>query len=198
MTIAQRSPLGPAKFLVLWTAANLLGGFIVGFLENNGLQFMATLVLAGAIAGACQWLVLRYAGYRLRWWAIASALGWIVGTFVRAFSQALYGPIATALYQQFGLWEGFWLNLLAAPITVLGMAVAQSILLGRGGRWTGGWLLASLLGGVALGVVGAGLCAAFCPSLSRSAVGIVDGLGWAGYGVITGVGWLMLSSAETE
>ncbi|MGB3613791.1 MAG: hypothetical protein WBA10_08360 [Elainellaceae cyanobacterium] len=176
------------QFLALWIGANFFGGTVVGFLENNGLQFAATLILAGAILGVLQWGVLRYAGYPARWWPMASALGWIGGTLVRAFGQDLYYPMAMALWQQFGLWESLWLNVVGDPISVLGMAIAQSLVLRRRGRWTV-WLLASLMGGIGLGVVSSGLCAAFCPSLSRTVVGGLYGLGWATYGLVTGIAW---------
>jgi len=185
---SRRTPANAILFLVLWVGANFLGGTIVGVLENNGLQFAATLVLAGAIVGSLQWGVLRYTGYSARWWPVASALGWIGGTLLRTFGQDLYRPVATALWQQFGLWDALWINVVAAPIAVLCMAIAQSLVLGRRGRWMV-WLLASLVGGIGLGVVSSGLCAAFCPSLSRQVVGALYGAGWATYGLVTGIAW---------
>ncbi len=40
------------KFIALWMIANATGGFLVGFLEGNGLQFTATIGLTGAILQA--------------------------------------------------------------------------------------------------------------------------------------------------
>ncbi|NEP18279.1 MAG: hypothetical protein F6J97_15470 [Leptolyngbya sp. SIO4C1] len=178
------------KFLSLWIAANLLGGFFVGLLENNGLQFMATLILTGAIVGSLQWWVLRQTESGLRWWPLVSALGWIASTFLMIFSQGLYSPVVNFLWQQFGLWEVFWLNLVTGPISILGMALAQGYLLSRRGRFIGPWLLASLLGGAAYGMVSASLCAAVCQALPTALVGLVNGAGWAAYGLFTGAALL--------
>ena len=99
----------PARFLTLWVLANLAGGCLIGFLENNGLQFMATLILSGAIIGSFQWLLLRRLG-GFRWWPIASALGWIAAAYLDMGIRWLYVP----LLNQIGLSpsdEGFLLNL---------------------------------------------------------------------------------------
>lgn len=185
----------PVRFLFLWVLANLIGGFLAGFLEDNGLQFMATLVLTGAIVGTAQWLVLRpWGGFR--WWPVASAIGWIVGTFSASLLQGLYRPAVDFLWHQVGLWEVFWINLIAQPLWVLTMAIAQGIILRRralrrvppaSNRPVGVWILASLAGAVGHGAVSASLCAAWCPALPSALVGIVNGLGWATYGLITGL-----------
>jgi hypothetical protein len=192
----------PLRFLIVWIGANLLGGFIVGLLENNGLQFMATLILTGAIVGSLQWVVLRKTGSGFRWWPVASAIGWIVGTLVVSGSYALFPPISDGLRNQFGLWEVFWLNLVTTPISVLAMALAQSLILSgksrSAGVAVGSWLLASIIGGAMLGAVSAALCAAFCQALPSVLVGLVDSLGWAVYGLVTGLSWLWLSGRDPE
>lgn len=170
--------------------ANLAGGFIVGFLENNGLQFMATLVLTGAIVGTMQWFVLRNWG-RFRGWPLASSIGWIISTVLNRLINSLTEPLANFLWHQAGLWEVFWINLINQPLWILGMAIAQSVFLARRGA-VGLWILASLIGAAANGAVSASLCAVWCQELPTALVGIVNGLGWATYGVVTGLAAIKL------
>ncbi len=196
----RQSAIAPSRslssFLGLWVGANFLGGFVVGLLENNGLQFMATLVLTGAIVGTAQWLVLKPQG-GFRWWPLASALGWIVSTLAVTALGGVYQAVADLLWQSFGLWEVFWLNLVRAPLAIAGMALAQGWILQRHGRLPWGWLLVSLLGGALQGAVGAALCALLCPILPSLLVGLVHGLGWAAYGLATGI-WLVRQRAGIE
>ncbi|PSN12001.1 hypothetical protein C7271_23995 [filamentous cyanobacterium CCP5] len=187
----------PARFLALWVLANLTGGFLAGFLEENGLQFMATLVLTGAIIGTAQWIVLRNRG-GFRWWPLISAMGWILSTLGTSLFQGLYRPAIEFLWNQVGLWEVFWINLFSQPLWILGMAIAQSLVLGSS-RAAGVWLLASLVGAAANGVVSALLCRAWCPALPAALVGIVNGLGWATYGIVTGMAAIkLLGHSPTE
>ncbi|MBD0336261.1 MAG: hypothetical protein ICV62_12290 [Cyanobacteria bacterium Co-bin13] len=191
MTRAVAGQAQPPLFLLMWVLANLLGGFVVGFLESNGMQFAATLVLTGAVLGTLQWSVLRHTVQQVRWWPWASALGWIVGSLVLSLSIDLYTPLVNALWQQFGLWEVFWLNLVTGPVPVLTMALAQALVLNRRIR-PSQWLLVNLAAGVVKGGVGAAMCAAVCPSLPIALVGIVNGVAWTTYGVITGIALLYL------
>ncbi|HSM80887.1 MAG TPA: hypothetical protein VLS96_04335 [Nodosilinea sp.] len=192
------------RFLGLWVGANLVGGFVIGLLESNGLQFMATLVLTGAVVGTAQWLVLKPQG-GFRWWPLASALGWIVSTLAVASLGGVYQPVANLLWQTFGLWEVFWLNLVRAPLAVVGMALAQGWLLQRHGRFAAGqaaptlwgWLGVSVLGAALQGAVSATLCALLCAVLPSLLVGLVNGLGWAAYGLVTGI-WLIRQRAGRE
>lgn len=195
MTEGLNNRLGrqQGQFLLIWSLANLLGGFGVGLLENNGLQFAATLLLTGVVVGWLQGSVLhQYRALRLSVsrWTLVSTVGWILGSLVLTASGSLYRPIANALWSQFGLWEVFWLSLFTAGIPTLGMALAQSGLLHRKAQPIGIWLVASGLGGVAQGVVSATLCAAICPVLPQLLVGLVNGLGWWVYGLITGCAWI--------
>ena len=41
----QPSKAKKIKFLLVWIIANSIGGFLIDFLENNGAQFVATLLL---------------------------------------------------------------------------------------------------------------------------------------------------------
>ena len=176
------------RFFLWWIIANSLGGYFVGFLGGN--EHFVYLFLTGAIIGSLQWWVLKRQGRRFRLWPVASAGGWIIGVYVMAFSQAVYAPVVEMLWNQFGLWEVFWLNFVAEPISTLGMGIAQGFVIGFRGRFIGMWLLASLIGGAAHGMLGAAGCAAFCHSLPS---GLAHGLGWAGYGVFTGLAWLVSS-----
>ena len=188
----------PIRFLTLWVLANLAGGYLVGFLENNGFQFMATLILSGAIIGSFQWLLLRRLG-GFRWWPIASALGWIAAVYLDMGIRWLYVP----LLNQIGLSpsdEGFLLNLgLSRSVWISGMAIAQGVAVRpQRCRWTGVWLLSSLLGGAVATLLSRGLCATFCAALPPSLVGLVAGAGWAAYGLITGLVWLFLSGRHSD
>ncbi|MEO1069536.1 MAG: hypothetical protein AAFW95_10515 [Cyanobacteria bacterium J06638_6] len=176
----------PIRLLSAWVLANLIGGFVVGFLENNGFQFMATLIWSGAIVGSFQWLVLRGQG-QFGWWPMASATGWIVSTLVTSRADGFYRPLVEGLWSWLGGWEVLWLNVITEPMNILGMAIAQSLMLKPRGRSTGIWILASLVGAGVQGGVSATLCANFCAVLPTTLVGIVHGLGWAAYGVVTGV-----------
>jgi hypothetical protein len=193
---AIASPASIPRFLGLWVSANFGGGFVVGLLENNGLQFMATLMLTGAVVGTAQWWVLKSRG-GFRGWPLASTLGWIISTLAVVALGGVYQPVVDLLWQSFGLWEVFWLNLVREPLAVAGMALAQGWILQRHGRTPWGWLLVSLLGAALQGAVSATLCALLCQNLPRLLVGLVNGFGWAVYGLATGL-WLTRQRAGIE
>ena len=184
------------KFLLAWIIANSIGGFLIGFLENNGAQFMATLFFSGAIIGSLQWAVFRWIGTKgLQWtlWPIVSALGWIITTALSTLFIHL-DSLTETLVSQVGLWEVFWLNLLLQPVWIICMAIAQGIILGyhtrRRMRILGIWLAASCLGAAIHGATNAVLCSQFCQTLPKLLVGIVAAKGWAIYGIITGLAML--------
>ena len=191
---------GKTNLLLAWIIANSVGGFLIGFLENNGAQFMATLFLSGAVVGSLQWIVLRSMGKRgLPWviWPIASGLGWILSTLLSIVTLSTT-TIAGSLMAQFGLWEAFWINLILRPIEISCMAAAQGVILGYSthfkARILGIWILASCLGGALHGAVSALLCDAFCPVLPSAIVGIVHSMGWAAYGITTGIALVQILS----
>lgn len=199
LAFSQLTRISSARFLGLWVGANFLGGFLIGTLENNGLQFMATLVLSGAIVGSLQWAVLRSWGRGVRWWPIASALGWIVGVYLDTGTRWLYEPLMI----QLGLPpsdEGFLLSLtLHGAIWTLGMAIGQCLVVRyHSRRWTGMWLLSSLVGGAGAAMISRGFCLAFCAALPRSLVGLTSGMGWAAYGLVTGLVWLCVSGRRSD
>jgi hypothetical protein len=83
------------------------GGSLLGFLplgwglavadthgDNVSVWFVAlptwvvllvAIAVAGAVAGAMQWLVLRLWVSRAGWWVLASSIGWVAATFVYAY-----------------------------------------------------------------------------------------------------------------
>ncbi|MGJ3245738.1 MAG: hypothetical protein ACFE0I_06640 [Elainellaceae cyanobacterium] len=195
----KETSLNRSQFLLRWVFANLLAGFIVGFLEENGMQFAATLFWAGAIVGSLQWVVLRQVMQLVQWWPLVSTVGWIVGSLIATLSGSFYRPIVETLWNHLGLWEVFWLNIITGPIPVLGMAIAQGLVLSQktriSGRFISLWILASAIAGAVKGGTSAAFCAALCYFLPSILVGIVAGLGWAAYGVLTGLVLLRLFNA---
>ena len=195
---AKRSQL---QVFLAWVVANFIGGCLVGYLEDNGAQFLATLVLSGAIIGSSQWLVLRWMGQRgTRLWPLVSAVGWVVGIFL-SFAVPT-GSLAAGLWQQLGLWEVFWLNALNQPLWITGMAIAQGAMLSaslpRPMRTLGIWLLASWLGAALHGAVSAWLCRAYCSALPLPLIGVVAGSGWALYAAVTGFALLAISNSSNN
>ncbi|MEM6590915.1 MAG: hypothetical protein AAF651_03555 [Cyanobacteria bacterium P01_C01_bin.73] len=182
------------RTLTAWLVANFIGGCIIGYLESNGLQFMATLILSGAIAGSAQWVVLKCLDYRgRRWslWPLVSCVGWIAGVML---SLSLSEPIAyikDGLIQNLGLWNIFGLNVVNRTLWITVMAIAQgtifSISMQSRAQVIGVWLLASWVGAALHGAIATALCSAYCQVLPPSLMGIIEGGGWAAYGVVTGL-----------
>ncbi|MEO1181312.1 MAG: hypothetical protein AAFX51_10765 [Cyanobacteria bacterium J06636_28] len=194
----QPSKAKKIKFLLVWIIANSIGGFLIDFLENNGAQFIATLLLSGAIIGSMQWAVFIWVGLKgLKWllWPTASAMGWIISTALSSFHIRL-DSLTETLASQVGLWEVFWLNLLLQPTWIIGMAIFQGLILGyrtrRRGRVLGVWLAASCLGAAIHGATSAALCRQFCWTLPRPLLGIIEAKGWAVYSIITGLALLWI------
>lgn len=176
------------KLLLWWALANGLGGAIVGFLEARHFQFLATLVLTGPILGICQWLVLgRYLG-KVRWWAMATTFGWLLAIQISIRARDLLDPTIDFLYAVGGLWEVFWLNVVNTAVRLAVLAVVQWLVLRPRGPNAGLWVLASAVGGVFNGAIGATICAKVCSLLAVGVgLGISQGLGWLAYGIVTGL-----------
>ncbi|MGD1953476.1 MAG: hypothetical protein ACFB14_28090 [Leptolyngbyaceae cyanobacterium] len=190
------------KLFLAWIFANAIGGFLVGFLESNGAQFLATLFLSGAILGTSQWLIFRGLNAKgLRWtlWPVVSALGWITGVML----SLLVSPIKDAVLSplQDSAWELFWSNLISQPMYIFGMAIAQGMILSYHARHRlraiGVWLLASCLGAALHGAIAVLLCRSVCQTLPRALIGIIDSKGWGLYGIITGIAllWVLPNKA---
>ncbi|ESA36885.1 hypothetical protein N836_04820 [Leptolyngbya sp. Heron Island J] len=190
------------KLFLAWILANAIGGFLVGFLENNGAQFMATLLLSGAILGTSQWLIFRWLNAKgLRWtlWPVASALGWIISTMIGILVSPIIPGVLSSAATSTG--EIFWLNFINQPMYIICMAIAQGMILSYHARYRlrtiGVWLLASCLGAALHGAVSALICHSVCQTLPSTLIGIVESKGWAVYGIITGFAllWVLPTSA---
>lgn len=185
--------LHSGRFLTGWIAANFVGGFLVSTLENNGLSFAATIFLTGLTVGTLQWWVLRQAGGRLKWWPLASAVGWIAGILLWSLAWGWFAPELNGLLSPLALGEKVWGGMTWVS-WMMGMAIAQALIMGRHSRFASTWLVASFLGSIAQDIVQKSLCAFACQSLSSGLIGIVHGLGWAVYAVITGLALLRVQN----
>jgi len=189
-SIASR-PLPSARFFGGWVLVNLLGGWLVGFLENNGFQFMATLFFSGAVIGSGQWLLLKRLG-GFRWWPIASALGWILGVLLETGTRGLYQSVLEELGLALSN-ENFPLSvILSQSVWILGMAIAQALILRCRDRAAGVWIGVSLIGMATHSVISLNFCASFCGALPAWSSGLASGVGWAAYGVVTGLAIIKL------
>lgn len=180
-----------------WTLASALGGATVGALEEGRFQFFATLVLTGPVIGVVQWLVIRRYIRAYGWWVVASTLGWCIGINFRFLLVGILNPLIQSLWQEFGLWEVFWLSTVKEPVTLTVYGASQWLILRCRLSHAGWWILASAVGGVVKGGVGATVCAVACQPIAASvrngqvgaiaATALSYGAGWAGYGVVTGM-----------
>jgi hypothetical protein len=162
-----------------WAIANAIAGAITGALEEGGFQFAATLLFSGVFAGIAQWLLLRRR-LPVRWWAIATPIGWILGLFL----QLALRPSLPVFYDR----------LLFYFLPSMGMAIAQILVSPIVPRL--GWVGAGGLGGMANALLASAVCNAVCQSLLTAFPGhltvitvtaITYGSGWLAYGLITGV-----------
>lgn len=161
-----------------WVVINAIAGAITGALEEGGFQFAATLLFSGVLVGIAQGWWLRRCRLSVRWWAIATAIGWISGQFLQ---MALRDNLAGLDGQAF-----FYF------IPTVGMAIAQSLVSPLAHlRWIG----MSALGGMANAIVSSAICAAICQPMLMAIPGrftailttaMTYGGGWLGYGLITG------------
>jgi hypothetical protein len=193
--------------LLEWLTLHTFAGMTIGALEAGQFQLMATLVFSGLLVGVAQWLVLRQVLRHSARWILASAIGWIVGVQLMIGLGGLLDPIVTRFTELSG-WEVFWLNVTQQPIALLGMGIAQSVLLrslrAQTDEWLPlSWVGVSVLGGAVQGGGSAMFCAVFCPTLTEPLGGIlttaiVYGVGWFGYSFVTAalLGKLLSSSVS--
>ncbi|MEM8545766.1 MAG: hypothetical protein AAGF66_17430, partial [Cyanobacteria bacterium P01_H01_bin.119] len=160
------------RVLIAWIVANFIGGCIIGHLESNGLQFMATLFLSGAIAGSLQWVTLKWLGRRGRRWALwplASLVGWIVGFLLFVGLSMPIAYVKDEMLRNLGLWDTFWFSVVNTPLWITVMAIAQGSILSFSMpsrvKMIGIWLLASWVGAALHGAIAAALCRAYCQAL---------------------------------
>lgn len=171
-----------------WIIASTAGGAVVGLLEVR-FQFLATLVLAGFVVGAAQWLILRAYIAHAWLWIIASGVGVILGNLlqieIRGSSQ-----LTTWLSEHLGLWEVFWLNFVSQPIVLVIASLLQWLILRRY-RQSLWWIPVSLVGGMLLGATSATFCSVGCDAVASSvnaqvSTALTYASGWAAYGMVTG------------
>lgn len=176
-----------------WVLASGLGGATVGWLEAWRFQFAATLLFAGFIVGLAQWLVLRR---QLRWswlWPLVTGFGLILGNLLSLFLPPST-ILATWLWQQLGLWEVLWLNVVNSTIAMTVMGGVQLALLRRYPRsWR--WVPISALAGLLMGATGASVCYVACDAIASAAgsplsTAVTYGSGWVMQGIVTG--WLLI------
>jgi hypothetical protein len=187
-----------------WVLANAASGAIVGALEEGGFQFFATLVLTGPVLGIAQWLVLRQYLQSTGRWVLASTGGWWLAISVRILLGGVLNPLAQLLWNRYGLWEVFWIDLVKEPVTLAVFGTVQWLVLQRYLWHTGLWVLASTVGGAVKGTLGSAVREVAYETVAAASIwnGQVDamvtaavsyGVGWAGYGVVTAVGlvWIL-------
>lgn len=183
----------PSRLLPLlagWIVVNFLGGALGGLLEAR-LQFLGTLVLVGSTVGVLQWFLLRRYLTHPVGWAWAMVLGWPLGSLLRVAMGDFFTPLMTTLTLKGWLWEVFWLNLFEMPVTLAVIGLLQALWLPPRCQTVPSWLLANIVGGAALGGVGATVCFYACDAITGVAgattTGLVLGaLSWSGYALVTG------------
>jgi hypothetical protein len=117
-------------------------------------------------------------------------------------------PLVQQLWQRYGLWEVFWLNLVQEPVNLAIFSAVQGLVLPGYLRPASLWVLASTVGGAVKGAVDSTVCAVACQavaaSVSSGQVGAIVtaavsyGSGWAGYGGVTGILLMWLLQTHTE
>lgn len=176
-------------FFALWTGATAAGGALAAFMEAGGWQFLATLVFTGFFIGAAQWPILWRWGFNAGW-ILLSGVGWIMGVLLAGALPT--GQLATSLFEQYGMWEVFWLNTLNLPLWLLPMLLLQAYAL-RGRMNLLLWLLMGLLGAVCYGMLSATLCLLLCDALPTLIGTTLASFGaWSVFGALTGAALLNL------
>lgn len=103
--------------------ATTLGWFFGGLITSP-----LTIVISGLLVGVFQWLVLQGRITRPWRWIFSSFCGWIIGYFISVYG-ALLG---------FEIFDG--------AIFGLTVGIAQWIILRNELRWTGWWIIFSIVG----------------------------------------------------
>ena len=177
-----------------WVLVSTLAGALVGAGEGGVMQFFASLFLEGFVVGAAQALVIRALLPR-SWpsWIFATGLGAFVTTALRTHPaiQTLLqlDTLIQHLWQTYGLWEVFWLNLVHQTMRWGVVGVLQWLVLRSLPRaWI--WLPLSLVAGLLYGASSPTACLLACDAVMQRAGGV------AATAVPFATGWL-LSSAVT-
>lgn len=194
----HRTQHNRTNWLLLWLLANAVGGAIAGVISLR-FQFLGDLVLAGLLIGPAQWFALRGHLPRAYLWPLVTAIGWPLANLAAVGLGEPVGAFSAALANRGLLWEVFWLNALRTPFVLGLLSLAQLPLLWSKGSQPWRWVIASLVAGVLVGAIGAGLCWAICDTVRGDLLGILLGAGqWLGYGLITGpvLLWIMKNRDE--
>lgn len=179
-----------------WILFSAFGGILIGLMSRPG-DFLTHLVLRGLIIGVVQWPVIRAVKLRARHWVWLTGLGMILANLLVVLpvspTNEWINWLAILLHAEVGLWEVFWLNLLNEGQTWLLVGLGQWIFLNHRAPL---WLVASALGGVALGATKAVFCFHYCHSLdgfmgTALTNAAMAACGWAAYGLMTG--WALKS-----
>jgi hypothetical protein len=134
------------KLFLLWllTAFSFpLGGLIsitLGGTTNAPLTAAFGGLIAGAVIGTAQWLVLRTRNVT-PWWIAASAGGLAVGNLAASFGATLFP--ALAMPAVFGLLAGAILALAQVGFIARTLKAAALWIVAVSGAWTLGWFVTS-------------------------------------------------------
>jgi hypothetical protein len=138
------STIGVAAVFVLTSAvAMLVGAVLCGGAEDK----VPFVPFVGFSFGIMQWLVLRRHIPRAGWWVLTSTAGWIAGLGVPAVVFKVVEGIAPGAIEP----EVFAVAFFVAVGTAVGML--QWLVLRRHAPQAGWWVLASIVGWAALGLI---------------------------------------------
>jgi hypothetical protein len=138
------STIGVAAVFVLTSAVAMLVGAVLGGGAEDKVPFVP---FVGFSFGVMQWLVLRRHIPRAGWWVLASTAGWIAGLGVPAVVFKVVEGIAPGAIEP----EVFAVAFFVAVGTAVGML--QWLVLRRHAPQAGWWVLASIVGWAALGLI---------------------------------------------
>ena len=184
------------RLWLCWVLATGTGGGIIAFFAAPT-DFFWELLMSGFVTGFAQWLVLRRYIQPVFWWFPLSGIGWILGIYLRIFTDSLLDSVVRLLSSVGGLWEVFWLNVVNEPITFTLLGVAQWLVLQRYVKYSWLWILACSLGGITRGAIGSIACNFVC----QLGFGVIsNGAGWAASAAITGtmLSWLLIKHPKTH
>lgn len=163
-----------------WVLTSAVGGAYFGAMTNNADIFGQTF-MPGLIVGVAQWLVLRHHLPNAGRWIPASALGWILGSFVLATIYGIIDPIVRI--------RPPWILSLVGMGTVYGAALGASqwLVLRGHTQHAGWWVFVSVVGGAVSWAVVPPALIPFGDTLTNGAI-------WAVHGAVTGMAlvWLLL------
>jgi hypothetical protein len=138
------STIGMAAVFAFTSAVAMLVGAVLGGGAEDKVPFVP---FVGFSFGVMQWLVLRRHIPRAGWWVLASTAGWIAGLGVPAVVFKVVEGVAPGAIEP----EVFAVAFFVAVGTAVGML--QWLVLRRHAPQAGWWVLASIVGWAALGLI---------------------------------------------